>query len=203
MTADEFADLRDELQAADPGQLEAEAWAAVPDSVDPEIAGKVITDAMARVQFLREKMPGGQESLGGPDRPSQEQLDAYARYIRASVDSNSPYEDFARGLTGEGPGVSKEAMEVAELLDAENLARARSVVASMLWRRKDNTVQQQQQIALFLGRPEIKGTVLQPYTAMVMNEMQAAKPPPPKAPGRPSRIGDRHMTSLEQLQGRA
>jgi hypothetical protein len=200
MTASEFADLHTEMQQVDPGQVEAEAWAALPSDMDPSIAGKVVGDAVGRLQFLKDKMPSPRVTLGGVEPPSQDQLDKFARYIRATVDSNSVYHDFAKGIEGEGPGISKEAIEVAELLDAEDLQRSREVVRSMLWRRESSTVSQQLQFSTFLGQQDVKSTVLQPYTAMAMNRLREEAPQPTRAPGRPSRIAGRHQTPLERIE---
>lgn len=199
MTAREFAELRDELQATEPGQMEAEALAAMPSNMDPGIGAKVVAQSVGRVEYLRSIMPQQQQTLGNYLQPTQEQLDSFARSIRAVIDPNSVHDDFAQGLEGKGGGVSKEAIAAAELLDGDTLARLRAVTEATLWRRKTNTLHQQQLIARYLGKPNLVEPVFAPHTALAMANIQGEQKPPPKAPGRPSKLGDRHMTNLERI----
>jgi hypothetical protein len=198
MSSHEFAELRDEMESIDPGQLEAEMHLAFPHNIDPNIKQKVIDQAMGRVMLVKQRVEelAGPRGLGKRRAPAQDKLDGLARWIRPAVDTNWPYEALSKWR------LSKEDIEVASQLDPEPLEGMRRVVASQLWRRQHNTVKQERQLATFLGQPEIRSRLFQPHTALGLANLIGSQPPPPKAAGRPSRLSQQHVSALEGAQSR-
>lgn len=130
-----FAKRSEELTAAmaDPQHARNQLANALPIE-DDELREKVADKALARIQFLHDKMPKDprvRSELSYKWKPPAKDIRKFARYVRAAEDPQSVFKDLESGR------VSPEAAETLQTLYPEMYQEAQQVLLEELTSRKE------------------------------------------------------------------